>query len=140
MGTDLTDWNASYGQIGGGMHSTLADLGTWAASMSGSSLLSDELAAERLEMHDGGLGIFTYGLGISQFVEGFGNQYGHEGEAIGWEGWAGHDLATGESYVVFTNTCADTVPLLSAVAVLDASVQPLVDALVALEEAAASEQ
>mgnify|MGYP001828101538 FL=1 len=39
VGTDLTDWNASYGQIGGGMSSTLADLGTWAASMSGSSLL-----------------------------------------------------------------------------------------------------
>jgi len=127
VGTDLTDWNASYGQIGGGMHSTLADLGTWAASMSGSSLLSDEIAAERIEMHDGGLGIFTYGLGISQFVEGLGNQYGHEGEAIGWEGWAGHDPATGESYVVFTNTCADTGALFEAVALLDPAVEPLAD-------------
>ena len=128
-GTDTTDWNASYGQIGGGMHSTVADLGTWAASMSGSALLSEELAAERLEMHDAGLGVFTYGLGISQFAEGFGTQYGHEGEAIGWEGWAGHDPATGESFVVFTNTCADSLPMLSALAVLDPSVQPLVDRL-----------
>ena len=43
VGTDTTDWNASYGQSGGGMHSTIADLGIWAASMSGSALLSDEL-------------------------------------------------------------------------------------------------
>ena len=64
--TDTTDWNASYGQIGGSMHSTLADMGTWAASMSGSALLSDELAAERLEMHDANLGVFTYGLGITE--------------------------------------------------------------------------
>lgn len=34
--------------------------------MSGSSLLSHELAAERLEMHDASLGPFTYGLGIMQ--------------------------------------------------------------------------
>lgn len=130
--TDTTDWNASYGQIGGSMHSTIDDLGLWAASMSGSSTLSDELATERIEMHDADLGVFTYGLGVMQFVEGFGGQYGHEGEAIGWEGWAGHDPATGESYVVFTNTCADSLPMLGAVAVLDPSVQPLVDALTAL--------
>jgi D-alanyl-D-alanine carboxypeptidase len=130
--TDTTDWNASYGQIGGSMHSTLDDLGTWAASMSGNSTLSDELAEERLQMEDVGLGLFTYGLGISQFPEGFGNQYGHEGEAIGWEGWAGHDPATGETYVVFTNTCADSGPLLSAVAVLDPAVQPIADALAGL--------
>jgi D-alanyl-D-alanine carboxypeptidase len=119
--TDTTDWNASYGQIGGSMHSTLADMGTWAASMSGSSTLSDELAAERLEMHDAALGAFTYGLGIMQ-LEG---QYGHEGEAIGWEGWAGHDPDSGETFVVFTNTCSDTGALLSALAVLDPDVQEL---------------
>ena len=31
------------------MHSTIADLGTGAASMSGNALLSDELATARLE-------------------------------------------------------------------------------------------
>ena len=125
--TDTTDWNASYGQIGGSMHSDLDDLGIWAASMSGSSLLSDELAAERLQMHDAGLGPFSYGLGIMRPNEGFGGQYGHEGEAIGWEGWAGHDPDTGESYVVFTNTCSDTGALFSALAVLDPGVQALAE-------------
>ena len=38
-GTDTTEWNASYGQSGGGMHSTIADLGVWAASLSGTELL-----------------------------------------------------------------------------------------------------
>ncbi len=138
-GTDTTDWNASYGQIGGGMHSTLADLGTWAASMSGSSLLSEELAAQRIEMHDAGLGVFTYGLGIMQFVEGFGGQYGHEGEAIGWEGWAGHNPETGQTTVVFTNTCSDSTPLFEAVAVLDPDVQPLADAFASAELLAGTE-
>ena len=123
--TDTTDWNASYGQIGGGMHSTLADLGTWAASMSGSSLLSDDVAAERLEMHDAALIFFTYGLGIMQV----GSQYGHEGEAIGWEGWAGHDPDTGETSVVFTNTCSDSGALFRALALLDPQLQDLADLL-----------
>lgn len=121
--TDTTDWNASYGQIGGSMHSDLDDLGIWAAAMSGSALLSDELAAERLELHDAGLGLFTYGLGIMQA----GTQLGHEGEAIGWEGWAGHDPDTGETVVVFTNTCADSGALFSALAVLDPGFQAVAD-------------
>jgi D-alanyl-D-alanine carboxypeptidase len=122
-GLDLTDWNASYGQIGGSMHSDLDDLGTWAASMSGSSLLSDELAAERLELHDAGLQVFDYGLGIMRA----GTQLGHEGEAIGWEGWAGHDPETGETVVVFTTTCSDSPALFSALAVLDPGMQQLAD-------------
>jgi D-alanyl-D-alanine carboxypeptidase len=122
-GLDLTDWNASYGQIGGGMHSTLADMGTWAASMSGSSTLSDELATERLELHDAGLQVFDYGLGIMRA----GTQLGHEGEAIGWEGWAGHDPESGETFVVFTTTCSDSGALFSALAVLDPGMQELAD-------------
>jgi D-alanyl-D-alanine carboxypeptidase len=121
--TDTTDWNASYGQIGGGMHSTLADLGTWAASMSGGSLLSDELAAARLEMHDANLGVFPYGLGIMQFA----SQYGHEGEAIGWEGWASHDPDSGVTAVLFTNTCSDSAVIFPVLAVLDPSTKPAVD-------------
>jgi hypothetical protein len=79
VGTDLTDWNASYGQIGGGMHSTVAD------------------------------------LGIMQLLD----EVGHEGEAIGWEGWAGRNPETGVSAVVFTNTCADSGALFSALSVID---------------------
>jgi D-alanyl-D-alanine carboxypeptidase len=122
-GLDLTNWNASYGQIGGSMHSTLADMGTWAASLSGNTTLSDELASERLELHDAGLGVFDYGLGIMRA----GTQLGHEGEAIGWEGWAGHDPESGETFVVFTTTCSDSPALFSALAVLDPGMQQLAD-------------
>lgn len=54
-------------------------------------------------------------------------QLGHEGEAIGWEGWAGHDPATGEAFVVFTTTCSDGLALFSALAVLGPGVQELAD-------------
>ncbi|MEA2025778.1 MAG: serine hydrolase [Chloroflexota bacterium] len=121
LGTDTTDWNASYGQSGGGMHSTIADLGTWAASMSGNALLSDELAEARLQVKDIGAIPFMYGLGIIQF----GNEWGHEGEAIGWEGWAGHDPDTGLSAVIATNTCADTGALFQALGVLDPAIGQL---------------
>ena len=121
--TDTTDWSASYGQSGGGMHSTVADLGTWAASMSGSALLSEGLADARLEFHDAALGPMQYGLGLLQF----GNQVGHEGEAFGWEGWAGQDPETGLSAVVFTNTCADTEVVFKALGVLDPAFAPTAD-------------
>ena len=63
---------------------------------------------------------FTYGLGIMQA----GTQFGHEGEAIGWEGWAGHDPETGETAVVFTNTCADSGALFSALPSLTRGSRP----------------
>jgi hypothetical protein len=105
------------------MHSTLADMGTWAASLSGNTTLSDELASERLELHDAGLGVFDYGLGIMRA----GTQLGHEGEAIGWEGWAGYDPDSGETVVVFTTTCSSSPALFSALAVLDPGMQQLAD-------------
>ena len=124
VGTDTTDWSASYGQSGGGMHSTIADLGIWAASMSGSAQLTDELAAERLAFHDAALGPMQYGLGLIQF----GNQVGHEGEALGWEGWAGQDPQTGLVAVVFTNTCADTPVVFKALGVIDPGFAPTAEA------------
>ena len=102
VGTDTTDWNASYGQGGGGMTSTDADLGIWARSLSGTSTLSPELGARRLNTRDIGLGGFDYGLGIIDYQ----GRIGHEGEALGWKGWASHDLATGVTVVVFTTTCS----------------------------------
>ncbi|MEX1344825.1 MAG: serine hydrolase domain-containing protein, partial [Candidatus Limnocylindrales bacterium] len=113
-GTDTTEWNASYGQSGGGMHSTIADLGVWAASLSGTELLSDETAAERLEVEDIRIGA-PYGLGIMQL----GTELGHEGEAIGWEGWAGHDPDSGVTSVIFTNTCHDSGALFGAMQATD---------------------
>ena len=70
--------------------------------MSGNALLSDKLAAARLETQPMNV-VFECGLGIIKMF----NEYGHEGEAIGWEGWAGHDPDTGLSVVVFTNSCSD---------------------------------
>jgi D-alanyl-D-alanine carboxypeptidase len=113
-GTDTTDWNASYGQAGGGIHSTIADLGTWAATTVGNDLLSDESVAARLELTDIGVGT-PYGLGI-QLI---GTEYGHLGEAIGWEGWAGHDPQSGITAVVFTNTCSDSDAVLGDLGLLD---------------------
>jgi hypothetical protein len=52
---------------------------------------------------------------------------GSKDEAIGWEGWAGQDPDTGETAVVFTNTCADSGALFSALAVLDPGFQSLAD-------------
>jgi D-alanyl-D-alanine carboxypeptidase len=123
--TDTTEWNASYGQSGGGMHSTVADLGTWAALMSGSSTLSDGLAEARLQFHDAGITPMLYGLGLIRF----GNQIGHEGEAIGWEGWVGQDPETGLSAVVFTTTCSDSAVVFKSLGVIDPGFKPTADAL-----------
>ena len=108
--TDTTTWNASYGQGGGGMYSTVADLGRWAASLSGTSTLSDDLAAQRLEPVFALDFLDEYGLGIIKT----GPTYGHSGEALGWEGYAVHDPETGVSLVIFTNTCGDSGALLPA--------------------------
>jgi D-alanyl-D-alanine carboxypeptidase len=99
--TDTTAWNTSYFYGAGGMVSTLADLGVWAATDLGTDLLGSQSAAERVEMHDiGGYG-FRYGLGLKQF----GNWYGHDGDAFGWDSLALHDPSTGVSYVAVVNAC-----------------------------------
>lgn len=96
------------------MHSTIADLGTWAASLAGNALLSDASAEARLTMTDIGVGT-PYGLGIQQI----GTEFGHLGEAIGWEGWAGHDPESGITSVIFTNTCNDIPVVLGELGILD---------------------
>ena len=123
--TDTTTWNASYGQGGGGMYSTVADLGRWAASLSGSSTLSDDLAAQRLEPRYVLDPIDSYGLGIIKT----GPIFGHSGEALGWEGWAAHDPDTGFSLVLFTNTCGDSGAILPAIIQLYAPLGEYVSSL-----------
>jgi len=123
--TDTTTWNASYGQGGGGMYSTVADLGRWAASLSGTSTLSDDLAAQRLEPRYVLDIIDSYGLGIIKT----GPIFGHSGEALGWEGWAAHDPDTGFSLVVFTNTCGDSGAILPAIIQLYAPLGEYVSSL-----------
>jgi D-alanyl-D-alanine carboxypeptidase len=103
-GTDPTGWSISYGQGGGGMTSTLADLGLWADSNSGNVSLSPELQSARLtaesELEPGVPEI--YGLGIFQLGD---NWYGHAGEAIGWQSLVLHDPETDVSVVFASNQC-----------------------------------
>ena len=102
--TDLTDWTISYAQGGGGMTSTLADLGLWADSNSGNTFLSPDLQTARLvadsEIQPGVPEI--YGLGIFQVGD---NWYGHSGEAIGWQTLVIHDPDTGVSVAFASNIC-----------------------------------
>ena len=48
-GQDVTDWTVSWGQAGGGMYSTVADMGTWAATGLGTALLPADLGEQRLQ-------------------------------------------------------------------------------------------
>jgi D-alanyl-D-alanine carboxypeptidase len=102
--TDPTGWTISYAQGGGGMTSTLADLGRWADSNSGNQFLGPELQAARLDTTTALEGApFVYGLGIYQLGDGW---YGHDGEAIGWQSIALHNPSTGVSVAMAANTCA----------------------------------
>jgi D-alanyl-D-alanine carboxypeptidase len=102
--TDPTDWTISYAQGGGGMTSTLADLGLWADTTSGNDFLGPELQKARLvadsEIQPGVP--ILYGLGIFQLGDSW---YGHSGEAIGWQTLVIHNPDTGVSVVFAANSC-----------------------------------
>ena len=102
-GTDVTDWNASYGQGGGGMTSTISDLAAWGATLTGNQLLADDLADARLQFTD--IGGLAYGLGIMQL----GTWIGHEGEAIGWESISMHDPESGVTVALAANGCGGVI-------------------------------
>jgi DMSO/TMAO reductase YedYZ molybdopterin-dependent catalytic subunit len=100
--TDPTGWTISYAQGGGGMTSTLPDLGSWADSNSGNSFLSDGLQTARLVADSPIGGPENYGLGIFEIGD---NWYGHAGEAIGWQTLVLHDPDSGVSLAFASNTC-----------------------------------
>jgi D-alanyl-D-alanine carboxypeptidase len=100
--TDPTSWSISYAQGGGGMTSTLADLGLWADSNSGNTLLGPDLETARLVADSPIGGPLLYGLGIIQIGD---NWYGHAGEAIGWQTLVLHDPDTGVSVAFASNIC-----------------------------------
>jgi D-alanyl-D-alanine carboxypeptidase len=108
-GADASEWTVSWGQAGGGMYSTIADLGTWAGTGLGTSLLPVDLAASRLAAQKipGGY----YGLGISDWGQGW---VGHTGQIIGWESLAAYNIRTGAAFVAIVN---ETGSLMSAVGV-----------------------
>lgn len=100
-GRDTTSWNLTSSQGGGGAHATIADLGTWAASMSGSTLLSEGLAKARIADPKALPEGVSYGLGIYRL----GKWWGHSGEVFGWEAIALHDPTTGVTVSLATNAC-----------------------------------
>jgi D-alanyl-D-alanine carboxypeptidase len=113
IGTDLTDWSSSYGQGGGGMTSTLADLGRWAASGTGDVLLPDDLVEQRNQTSVLGDGV-EYGLGLVKL----GGWYGHGGEALGWENLAVREPKSGVVLYVAGNSCGIGLVLAAVVAKL----------------------
>jgi len=102
LDTDPTDWTISYAQGGGGMTSTLSDLGLWADSNSGNTFLGPDLQTARLDADSPIQGPEIYGLGILQLGD---NWYGHPGEAIGWQSLVLHDPETGVSVAFASNVC-----------------------------------
>jgi D-alanyl-D-alanine carboxypeptidase len=100
-GTDVTDWTMSWGGAGGGMYSTVADMGKWAATGLGTAFLPADLGARRLVTTNIPEG--KYGLGIMEFGHGW---YGHTGQAIGWESFVGYSATTGAAFVALVNDTA----------------------------------
>jgi D-alanyl-D-alanine carboxypeptidase len=98
--TETTDWNASYGQGGGGITATISDLGIWAGSTVGTSTLSDELAATR-QTYAPVEATLDYGLGIIEN----GSWIGHTGEVLGWEAAAFRNPDTGVTVAFAANGC-----------------------------------
>jgi D-alanyl-D-alanine carboxypeptidase len=103
--TDVTDWTVSWGGAGGGMYSTIADLGLWAASGSGTSLLSEGLIEQRLTTRKTVEGL-DYGLGIIDFGNGW---IGHSGQLIGWEALVLYDTDTGDVAVAIVNETSSLI-------------------------------
>ena len=108
-GTDVANWTVSWGQAGGGMYSTIADLGTWAGTGLGTSLLPADLAAKRLAAQQTPEG--NYGLGIDDWGQGW---VGHTGQIIGWESVVAYNTKTGAAFVAIVN---ETGSFLTAMAV-----------------------
>ena len=72
------------------MYSTLADLGTWAGTGLGTSLLPADLAAMRLATQKIPEGY--YGLGICDWGQVW---VGHTGQLNGWESLVAYNTTTG---------------------------------------------
>jgi D-alanyl-D-alanine carboxypeptidase len=109
-GQDVTDWTLSWGQAGGGMYSTVAELGAWAATGLGTSLLPTDLGERRLRAEPIGDG--DYGLGIFDYGNGW---IGHTGQVIGWESLVAYNVDTGAAFVVLDNetgSLGSTLPVL----------------------------
>ena len=109
-GTDVTGWSPSWGGAGGAMYANLEDLGTWASTGLGTSLLDERLGRQRIsdtkELPEAG----EYGLGLQVWGNGW---IGHTGQIIGWEALVAYNTDTGDVFVAIVN---ETASLLAAAA------------------------
>ena len=104
---DTSNWNVTSSRAAGAAYSTLSDLGLWAATTSGSVLLSSKLQNERLRTVPISAGTLNYGLGIFRL----GRWLGHSGQVFGWEAYALHDPERGVTFVLGTNSCSGATTL-----------------------------
>lgn len=95
-GTDTSDWSMSFARAAGGMYSTVGDLGAWAATGFGSTLLPASLAELRLTPPAGG----SYGYGIMRS----GDWIGHGGSVHGWISMTAFDMKTATTFVAIVNS------------------------------------
>lgn len=101
--TDVTDWDISWAGAAGGAYSTLEDMQKWALSGSGSTLLSKELAEQRIKgtsVIDASITGGWYGFGIFN-RDGW---IGHGGQLIGWESEEIYNVKDGAVFVALTNS------------------------------------
>jgi D-alanyl-D-alanine carboxypeptidase len=96
---DVSTYDPSWGGAGGAMYSTVEDLGRWAATGFGTSLLPRDLGERRLASEPIAEGL-RYGLGIIDYDDGF---YGHIGEILGWESFVAYDPKTGAALTLIVN-------------------------------------
>lgn len=109
-GVDVTDYSASWGGAAGGMYSTIGDLESWAATGFGNTLLSKDLAEQRITdtaaLKEGA----TYGLGVSTWPGGW---IGHNGQILGWQAYALYNAKSGAVAAVIVNETG-SLPAVSA--------------------------
>ena len=109
-GTTVQDATPSWGAAGGGMYSTVADLGAWGASGLGTATLPQALGDQRLQSRPIKPGI-DYGLGIIDWGNGW---IGHTGQAIGWEAVVAYNAKTGAVFVGMVNETASLTAVAGA--------------------------
>ncbi len=85
------------------MYSIVDELFTWAGTGSGTTLLSNDLATERLTTSTDLGSNGTYGLGILEVIPGW---IGHDGQVIGWMAVALYEPATGKTFAAIVNSTA----------------------------------
>ena len=87
------------------------DMFTWTATGLGTDMLSDELAAQRLELSTNLGEPGFYGMGIMELPP-LPGWIGHTGQALGWEAIALYEPATGATFAAIVNSTGGLITAL----------------------------